>query len=147
DLNEASPAAWADRKHSYSWGSNEVFWRDVRYPLSARGVPLELFVWPRREKCAYLASRITIKDAAPIAVHVAATGSIRLIWDGETVGKSDALHPALLFDRLGARVAATAGDHLVALKLCTGTPADQGRARLRIAAPDGRAVAFSASSD
>ena len=147
DIAENDPAAWASRDGGWSWGVYEVKWRPIVTPVTARGVPLELYIHPRKESCSYVASRITVKDAGPIVVHVASSGAVRLVWDGVDLGVSEEIHEGAMFDRLGAEVDATAGDHLVAARVCSGAPEDQGRVRLRLSKPDGAAAAFTASRD
>lgn len=147
DLKEGDASAWADREANYSWGVYEVRWRPVITPVTARGVPLDLYVSPRRESCTYVASRITLPQAGPIELHLAATGGARLIWDGQDVGSSKELHEQAMFDRIGARVEATAGDHLLAARVCAGSLEDAGRVRLRIGAPGGGEVKFQSSRD
>ncbi|HEU4411122.1 MAG TPA: transglutaminase domain-containing protein [Polyangiaceae bacterium] len=148
DIAEGDPAAWADRSASYAWGVYDVRWRDaLPATVSARGLPLDLYVWPRSETCTYVASRVTLAAAGPIVVHAASTGALRLVWDGQTIAKSEELHESAIFDRLSARVEATAGDHLLAAKVCSGAPEDDGRVRLRLATPDGAPASFAASND
>ncbi len=149
DIAEKDPAAWADRGASYAWGVYDVRWRDaLPATAGARGLPLDLYVSPRSETCTYVASRVTLAAAGPIVVHAASSGALRLIWDGQTVGQSEELHESAIFDRMSARIeAAAAGDHLLAAKVCSGAPEDDGRVRLRVGAPDGSAAAVASSSD
>jgi hypothetical protein len=148
DLAEQDPAAWADRGASYAWGVYDVRWRDaLPATVTARGVPLDLYVSPRSETCTYVASRVTLAAAGPVVVHAASSGALRLLWDGQTVAQSDELHESAVFDRLSARVEAAAGDHLLAAKVCSGAPDDDGRVRLRVATPDGAPAAFASSAD
>lgn len=148
DIAESDPAVWADRGASYAWGVYDVRWRDaLPVTSSARGLPLDLYVYPRSETCTYVASRITIAAAGPIVVNAASAGAVRLIWDGQTIAKSEELHESAIFDRLAVRVEASAGEHLLAARVCSGAPEDDGRVRLRIAAPDGSPAPFAASSD
>ena len=51
----------------------------------ARGVPLDLFVFPRKESCTWLATRLTLGGPQPLTVRVAATGQVRLVFDGVDV--------------------------------------------------------------
>jgi hypothetical protein len=147
DIEEERPGAWGDKSTNLSWGVYDIRWRPVVGPLTARGVPLDVYVHPRKESCTYLASRIELAADGPVVVHVAASGTVRLIWDGATVGSSDEVHERALFDRFGAEIAAKKGTHLVAVKICGGSIDDEGRARLRLERPDGSEVAFTDSSD
>jgi hypothetical protein len=147
DIAEAEAKTWADRGATYSWGVYEVRWRPVLTPVTARGVPLSLYVQPRRETCSYVASRVTLPKEGPVVVHLAAAGAARLLWDGQDLAVSEEVHESALFDRIGARVEATAGDHLVAAKICSGALDDSSRVRIRIATPDGEPVAFQSSRD
>jgi hypothetical protein len=147
DLREDDPASWANRGADYSWGAYEVRWRPVLTPVTARGVPLDLYLEPRRESCGYVASRVTLAQAGPIEVHLAASGSVRLLWDGQTLGSSDEVHEQALLDRIGARVEASAGEHLLAARVCAGTLEDAGRVRLRLQGVGGQELAFQSSRD
>lgn len=147
DLKEEDPATWANRGASYAWGIYDVRWRPVITPVTARGVPLDLYIHPRRESCSYVASRVTLAAAGPVEVHLAAAGAARLIWDGQSLDSSEEIHEQGLFDRLGAVVEATAGDHLVAARVCAGSLDDAGRVRLRLASPGGKELKFQASKD
>jgi hypothetical protein len=135
---EAPGARFADRSARYSWGTIEVAWRDVpnRY-VTARGVPLDLFVNPRKESCSIVASRVTLPDAKPIVVRLASAGQARLMMDGVELGKSEDVHESAVFDRIAAKVEAAAGDHLVVAKVCSGALDDEGRVRLRITTETG----------
>ena len=148
---EAPGGSFADMSARYSWGVYEVGWRRA-LPASAtaRGVPLDLYIHPRSESCTYLASRVTVpasSDKKPFVVHVAASGAVRLLWDGADVATSDAVHRDLAVDRLAARVVAPAGDHLIALKVCTGSVHDEGRVRVRFTDEAKNPLAFATSSD
>ncbi|MGK3999142.1 transglutaminase domain-containing protein [Sorangium sp. So ce1024] len=142
---------FSDMRARYAWGVYDVAWRRVLPAAStARGVPLDLYIHPRAESCTYLASRVTVPaalDRKPILAHVAATGAVRLSWDGVDVASSDAEHQRLVLDRLAARVEAPAGDHLLALKVCTGAIGDEGRVRVRFTDEERRPVALATSSD
>ncbi len=146
DLDEADPKAWADAARSHRWGVFDVRWRPVLDGVTARGVPLDLYLHPRKESCSYVASRVTT-DAGPVVISAAATGAVRVIWDGQEVVTSEELHPAAVFDRVAGRVDATRGDHLVALRVCSGALPDAGRARMRLSRPDGAPLSFSSSPD
>lgn len=147
DLQEQSGDAWADRDADHSWGIYEVRWRPVITPVTARGVPLDLYIHPRSESCTYVASRITLLQSGSVEIHLAATGAARLIWDGQTLATSEEIHEQAKLDRLGTRVEATAGDHLLAARVCTGSVEDAGRVRLRIAGPHGEEIKFQSSRD
>ncbi len=128
-------------------GAYEVAWRAVPAELiSARGTPLEVMLFPRRETCAYLSTDVKVAKDQPLVFHVAAAGSVRATLDGAVLGSSDEYHPNALADRLAARVEVAKGDHLFTLKVCSGPQSDTGRVRARVTMPDGEAspdVAFS----
>ncbi|MCS6898741.1 MAG: transglutaminase-like domain-containing protein [Myxococcales bacterium] len=147
DIREGEADAWANRTADYSWGVYEVRWRPVITPVTARGVPLDLYIAPRRESCSYVASRVTLPQDGPVEVHLAASGAARLLWDGQDLGVSEEIHERAIFDRIGARVEATAGDHLVAARICAGSLDDAGRVRLRIQGPRGQEVKIQSSRD
>ncbi|WP_437982528.1 transglutaminase domain-containing protein [Sorangium sp. So ce117] len=148
---EAEGQRFSDMSARYAWGVYDVAWRRVLPAAStARGVPLDLYIHPRTETCTYLASRVTVPaalDRKPMLAHVAATGAVRLLWDGADVAASEAAHERLVLDRIAARIEAPAGDHLLALKVCTGAIADEGRVRVRFTDEDRRPVALATSSN
>jgi hypothetical protein len=118
---------------AYSWGTVEVRWRAVPAPFAtAQGVPLDVFVAPRKESCTWLATKLSVTADQKLDVRLAATGQARLMFDGVELGRDDTDHQNLRFDRMGARVQAAAGAHLLAAKVCTGALDDDGRARIRI---------------
>jgi hypothetical protein len=126
-------STFTDPRASYSWGTVEVTWRAVPPPFAqARGVPLDLFVHPRRESCSFVATKIKLDAAKPIVVRLAATGQARLVFDGVDVAKSDDVNREAKLDRVAAQIDATAGAHVVAAKVCSGALEDDGRVRLRI---------------
>jgi hypothetical protein len=132
DGPELSGAAF-DRPEQYSWGSYEVAWRNVpRAFASARGVPLDLFVFPRKESCTWVSTRLTLASAQTLTLRVAATGQVRLVFDGLDVARDESVNVAARFDRAAARVEAASGDHLLAAKVCSGALEDDGRVRLRV---------------
>jgi transglutaminase-like putative cysteine protease len=147
DGPEGKGATFADSAARYSWGTVDVSWRAVPEAYStARGVPLDLFIHPRKESCTWLASRVTLAEGvAPgssaipqaVIVRLASSGSARLVVDGVTVGRSDDVHASAKLDRLAARVVLGAGAHLIAVKVCTGALDDDGRVRLRVEAEGG----------
>jgi tetratricopeptide (TPR) repeat protein len=145
---EAAGQTWGDPDASYAWGAYEVRWREVpREAVSARGVPLDLMVHPRKESCSYLATKVTTRDKAPVVLSVASSGSVRLIWDGTDAGKSEEDHAGLVFDRVSAKVEATPGDHLLAVKVCSGAPNDEGRVRVRASDPSGKPLDLTTAAD
>ncbi|WP_437674449.1 transglutaminase domain-containing protein [Sorangium sp. So ce131] len=148
---EAEGQRFSDMSARYSWGVYDVAWRRVLpSAATARGVPLDLYIHPRGESCTFLASRVTVPaalDHKPLLAHVAATGAVRLVWDGADVAASEAAHQRLVLDRIAARIEAPAGDHLLALKVCTGAVADAGRVRVRFTDEQRRPVALATSSD
>lgn len=129
----ATAATFSDPRTNYSWGTVEVGWRAVPYTFAqARGIPLDLFVHPRKESCSFVASKIQLDAAKPIIVRLAASGQARLAFDGVDIAKSDDVDARGLLDRLAARVDAAAGSHIVYAKVCSGALEDEGRVRLRI---------------
>lgn len=153
---EAPGQSFADATARYSWGAFEVAWRRTLPASStARGVPLDLYIHPRSESCTYLASKVTIPaDPAkagaatrPVIVRVGATGAVRLIWDGADVAVSEDVHTRLVLDRMAARVEATPGPHLVAVKVCSSAVADEGRVRVRFTDDQGKMFSVLSSSD
>jgi hypothetical protein len=138
DGPEAAKSAFGERAR-YSWGSYEVAWRTVPpFFATARGVPLDLFVSPRKESCTWLASKLTLAKDQKLVVRLAATGQARLVFDGVDVGHDDAANEAAWFDRIAARVEAKAGSHLLASKVCAGAIDDEGRVRLRVTDESGQ---------
>jgi hypothetical protein len=146
---EAPGGSFADARTRYAWGTIDVAWRAVpRAYATASGVPLDLFVHPRKESCSLVATKLTLAAAQPIVVRLAATGQARLAVDGVDVGKSDDVNTSAWLDRIAARVDAAAGVHLVTAKVCTGALADEGRVRLRVTDEKGAALAtYAASAD
>lgn len=139
---------FTDPKASYAWGTVEVGWRPVPETFAhARGVPLDLFIHPRKESCSIVATKIKLDAAKPIVVRLAATGSARLVFDGVDVAKSDDVHREAKLDRLAAQIDATAGAHVVAAKVCSGALEDHGRVRLRITDAKHAPIPVQASSD
>ena len=145
---QSKSAAFGDPKTFYSWGTVEVAWRGVPPTFAqARGVPLDMFVHPRKESCSFVASKINLAAASPVIVRVASAGQVRLVFDGVDVGKSDDVHGSARLDRIAARVDASAGPHIVAAKICTGALEDTGRVRLRLTDDKHAPLRFEASSD
>ncbi len=145
---EGPGGALSDTKASYSWGTVEVAWRALPTTYAtARGVPLDLFVHPRRESCSIVASRVTVDKAQPIVVHLAATGTARLMFDNMELGRAEEVATKASFDRLAGRVDATAGVHVAWAKICTGALPDEGRVRMRLTDPKGAPLALETSAD
>jgi hypothetical protein len=133
DGPEASGSTFADTRARYSWGSYEVAWRAVpRDFAAADGVPLDLFVSPRRESCTWVATKLAVPEKQKLVVALASTGQVRLVFDGVEVGRDAAVHESLRFDRIAARVVAEPGAHLLAAKVCSGALDDDGEVRLRV---------------
>jgi hypothetical protein len=117
----------------YSWGSYEVAWREVpRSFATAGGVPLDLFVFPRKESCTWLATHLTFATRQSVTVRAASTGQVRLVFDGWDVGHDADVHSSARFDRVAARIDVDAGEHLLAAKVCSGALDDDGLVRLRV---------------
>ncbi len=136
---------WGDPKGDYSWGTVSVRWRDLPESYAgADGVPLDVFVAPRKESCTYVATRLN--QAGPFVVRVAATGSVRLIVDDQDAAQSDDVHESMMFDRLAAKVDG-AGPHVVAVKVCSGALDDDGRVRIRLTDPAGAPIVAKDSTD
>jgi Transglutaminase-like superfamily len=133
DGPEAKGASFTDLATRYSWGTVDVAWRPVPpHYATARGVPLDLFIHPRKESCTWIATKVTVTDRSPLTVRLASSGSARLVIDGVTVGKSDDVHASAKLDRLAVRFTPPAGPHVLAAKVCSGAIDDEGRVRLRI---------------
>jgi len=145
---ETPDAIWGDPRASYAWGAYEVRWREVPLEsVTARGFSLDLMIHPRKESCSYLATKVTIKERTPFVVAVAAAGSVRLIWDGADAAKSEEEHGGLVFDRLAAKIDPTVGDHLLAVKVCSGALGDTGRVRVRAADMAGKPLDLRVSAN
>jgi hypothetical protein len=136
DGPEAQGASFRDTAARYSWGSYDVAWRAVRPSYAqAAGLPLDVFVFPRKESCTWVATKLVVPTGTKdrkLVVRLAATGHARLVFDGADVGRDDAMHGKLRFDRLAASVRAAPGAHLLAAKVCSGAIDDDGRVRLRV---------------
>ena len=78
----------------------------------------------------YVASKVRLPDDKPVVVRLAAAGSARLGWDGADIGVTEDLQPRLVLDRLAARLTPSAGDHLLTVKVCSGSVPDDGRVRV-----------------
>jgi tetratricopeptide (TPR) repeat protein len=139
DGPEAPGASMRDMHARYSWGAYEVAWRAVpRSFATASGIPLDVFVHPRKESCTWVASKITLASAQPVVVRLASTGQVRLMFDGAELGRDTSVHASTHFDRIAARVRAAAGPHLVAAKVCSGAIDDDGDVRVRVTDDAGR---------
>jgi hypothetical protein len=127
----------------YAWGSYDVAWREIpRAFAQASGTALDVFIFPRKESCTWVASALHVAKAVPLVLHVASTGQMRLVFDGAEVARDEAVHESLRFDRVAVRIEAPPGKHLLALKVCSGALDDDGQVRLRVtddagAWPDG----------
>jgi hypothetical protein len=148
---EADGQRWGDRNARYSWGAYDVSWRRaLPAGATARGLPLDLYVSPRTESCTYLASRVTVPASRAnqaLVVRVAAAGAVRVLWDGVDAVSSDEPHPRALLDRLAFRATPAAGEHLLGLKVCSGSMGDEGRVRVRFTDDGARPIALATSSD
>ncbi|MEZ4301246.1 MAG: hypothetical protein R3B70_40300, partial [Polyangiaceae bacterium] len=110
---EGPGQSFTDMSARYSWGAYEVAWRKV-LPASAtaRGVPLDLYIHPRQESCSILASKVSFPAGTKkVLLFAAASGTVRLIWDGRSIGKSEDVHTRMVLDRLGAEIDVTPGPH------------------------------------
>jgi len=133
---------------SYAWGSVDASWRRVpAHFAQARGIPLNLFVHPRRESCTYVASKLSFGEKRTVVLRVASTGSVRLTFDGTTLGKSEEVHRLGLFDRIAASVTVEPGPHVLAAKVCSGALDDAGRVRLRVTDSEGRPIEIRGDDD
>jgi hypothetical protein len=133
DGPEGQGASFADMKARYSWGTVDVAWRPVPpHYATAKGVPLDLFIHPKKESCTWIATKLLLDKSAPVTLRLASSGSARLVFDGVTVQKSDDVHASGKLDRLAVRLTPAAGPHLVAAKVCSGAIDDEGRVRLRV---------------
>ena len=148
DGPEASPGGFADTRARYAWGTIDVAWRAVpRGYATAQGVPLDLFVHPRKESCSWVATKVTLASQQAIVVRLAASGQARLMFDGAEIAHGKDLDAYGRLDRMAAKVDASAGAHLIAAKVCAGALADEGRVRLRITDVNGATLAMQATAD
>jgi hypothetical protein len=144
---EASGALEVRPDADFSWGTVEARWRTIPSAyVGAAGVPLDVFVHPRKESCSYLASAITLATEAPLTIRVAAAGQVRVTWDGSEVAISEEVMAKALVDRLAVTVNPRSGVHLLGVKVCSGALPDSGRVRVRLEA-NGGAANFQASAD
>jgi hypothetical protein len=134
-----APGARFDPAQESSWGAYRVEWRAVpRAFAGARGVPLDVFVFPRKESCTWVATQLAVSRPQSLIVRAAASGQVRLVVDGVDVARDEAVNAEARFDRVAARVMLDAGDHLLAVKVCSGALDDDGRVRLRVVDDQGR---------
>ena len=149
DGPEAPGDSWSNMDARYAWGAFDVAWRRVLpSSVTARGVPLDLYIHPRSESCTILASKITVPQGPkPMTVRVASSGAVRLVWDQASIAASEEVHPRLVLDRIAARIEPTPGDHLLAVKVCSAATGDEGRVRLRFTDDKQRPLAIKTSSD
>ena len=131
----------------YSWGVYAVRTRrSVTSTVTARGLPLDLYVSPRRESCTYLASAVTLPIDDPV-LHVAASGAFRLSLNGAHVVTREAVHRDALVDRAVVPLTGARGEQLVTLKVCTNAQGDAGRVRVRFTDRNGQDLSVATSSD
>jgi transglutaminase-like putative cysteine protease len=147
---EAPGAKLTDMSARYSWGVYEVAWRRaLPSSVTARGLPLDLYVHPRTESCSYLASKVRLPaHKGQVLLHVAASGAVRVSWDGVDVAMSSEQHPKAVMDRLALALddAADGEPHLLVVKSCTAATADSGHVRARFTDASYQPVAVEASS-
>lgn len=142
------PSLFRDETASYSWGAFEV--RQRRIPPvynGPSGMPVDLFVQPRKETCSYLATRVTLAADQKLVVRVASAGQVRLSWDGTDIAKDENVNAGAVFDRLAAKVEATKGEHVLSLKVCSGALPDSGRVRVRVTDVDGAPISLTTSAE
>ncbi len=148
DGPEQPGALFTDVKKRYDWGTVLVPWRAVpRHYVTAGGVPLDLFIFPRVESCSWIASAVTLPNPGPVLVRVASSGSVRVTFDGVDVARSEDVAASGLVDRVSAAVTASEGVHLLAAKVCTGALGDDGRVRLRVTDARGAPLRVRSSAD
>lgn len=145
---EQEGTSFVDASRTFDRGAYWVRWRAVPpTAITARGVPLDALIQPRQESCSYLASRLALGTETSFVIHVAASGALRVIWDGKDVASSEETHKEAQFDRLAIKIAAAAGEHLLAIKNCSGAIEDAGRVRVRVSDGAGRAKELSWNAD
>ncbi len=133
DGPEAKGASFGDRSAHYSWGTYEVAWRTVPPAfVTAKGVPLDLFVYPRTESCTWLATSLNVATRQKVTVSLASSGQARLVLDDTDIGRDESVHESASFERLAARTQLDPGEHVLAAKVCSGALDDEGRTRLRV---------------
>jgi hypothetical protein len=87
------------------------------------------------------------KGPERVVARVASSGAVRLVFDGATIAQSDEVHARGLVDRLAVSLPHEPGEHLVAVKVCSGSMADEGRVRIRFTDESGAPINVAASSD
>jgi transglutaminase-like putative cysteine protease len=133
---------FSDLKASYAWGTVDVRPRALpEAAVQASGLPLDLFIAPRRESCTLVATKVTLVKDTAFVLSLASSGQVALAFDGVPVAKSEEVLKSGLFERLAVKIAAKKGDHLAVAKICSGAIEDDGRVRLRITDPNGAASA------
>lgn len=115
--------------------------------VNAGGVALDRYIEPRRESCSYLATAVKLPGAAKLELRVAASGTVRVAWDGLDAGASLEHHRRALLDRIATAIDATAGEHLLVVKVCSSAQHDEGRVRVRLLDGSGAPAALTTSSD
>lgn len=140
--------SFADTSRTFDRGAYQVRWRPVPAALStAAGIPLDVMISPRQESCSYLASRFESASPETFVVHAASSGSIRLMVDGEDGVEDEEIHRSLGFDRVALKVQAQAGQHVLGVKVCSGSVDDEGRVRVRVTDEQGNARELKWSAD
>ncbi len=128
--------AFSDMKASYAWGTVDVRPRAVPEAApQASGLPLDLFIAPRRESCTLVATKLTLSKDTTFVLSLASSGQVALSFDGAQVAKGEEVLKSGLFERLATKITAKKGDHLAVAKICSGALEDDGRVRLRITDP------------
>ena len=99
----------------------------------ADGVPLDVFVFPRKESCTWVATKLTVASPQKLVVRLAATGQARLVFDGVDVGaRRRRARVGAVRSARRPRSRRSPGAHLLAAKVCAGALDDDGRVRLRV---------------
>jgi hypothetical protein len=130
-----------DPAAEFSWGTVLVQWRSLPAPFAGpRGVPLDVFVAPRKESCSYVATALRADAPTKAVLRVASSGQVKLLLDGLEIARSEEVHRLAHFDRIAAKVTLDAGAHTVAIKTCSGALGDEGRVRLRVTDEAGAAL-------
>jgi transglutaminase-like putative cysteine protease len=138
DGPEQTGASYEDERASFAWGAYDVRWREIPTRFATfEGLPLDVWISPRNESCTLLATKWELASDETFVVRIAAAGQVRAWLDDVEVGRSEDVHAAALFDRIGAKVTAKAGAHALRVKVCSGALADSGRVRVRTLRPNG----------
>ncbi len=131
-------AAFGDPTAPYSWGSGRVAWRPVPNTYSRRRAAsrsTSSCIRGRRAAALVADRRITPPEQdLPVIVRLAAAQAPLRLSVRRRRRRQERRRPTTLmrFDRLAAKVEASAGPHIVAAKICTGALEDSGRVRLRV---------------